>query len=27
MKDRLATLLTENERLKQRLVNAGLGAD
>lgn len=27
LKDRLATLLTENERLRQRLANAGLGDD
>jgi len=27
LKDRMATLLTENERLKQRLINAGLSAD
>jgi hypothetical protein len=24
LKDRMATLLTENEKLKQRLINAGL---
>jgi len=27
LKDRMATLLTENERLRQRLINAGLSAD